>query len=118
MGEVSEQVAQSVLFENDRVRVWDDRARPGEKKPLHVHRRPYVTVVVDGARAENIAEDGSVLRQFDELKPGQAHYVGPVELPLVHALHNTGHHRDRRRHHRATRLVKMGGVHGWRAADG
>lgn len=90
MGEVSEQLAASVLFENDRVRVWDDRAEPGETKHLHVHRRPYITVVIAGERAENIAEDGSLLRRFDGLTPGGAYYVGPDELPLVHALRNTG----------------------------
>ena len=90
MGAVSERVAASVLFENDRVRVWEDRAQPGDTNDLHVHRRPYITVVIAGERAENIGEDGSLLRRFDELTPGDSHHVGPNQLPLVHALHNTG----------------------------
>jgi beta-alanine degradation protein BauB len=90
-GELNDQLAASVLFENDRVRVWEDHAEPGRTKPLHVHRRPYITIIIiAGERAENIGEDGSVLQRFDGLKPGQAHYVGPDKLPLVHALHNTG----------------------------
>lgn len=90
MGEVSERVGTSVLFENDRVRVWKDGAAPGETKPLHVHRLPYITVVVAGEKADNLGEDGSLLRRFEGLVPGQAHYVGPGDLPAVHALRNTG----------------------------
>jgi beta-alanine degradation protein BauB len=90
MGEVSERVGTSVLFENDRVRVWEDGAGPGETKPLHVHRRPYITVVIAGEEADNLGEDGTLLRRFQGLTPGQAHYVGPNDLPVVHALRNTG----------------------------
>ena len=90
MGEVSELVGTSVLFENDRVRVWKDFASPGETKPLHVHRLPYITVVIAGDEADNLGEDGSLLRRFEGLTPGQAHYVGPKDLPAIHALRNTG----------------------------
>lgn len=90
MGEVSEQVGTSVLFENDRVRVWKDGAGPGETRPLHVRRLPYITVVIAGEEADNLGEDGSLLRRFEGLTPGQAHYVGPKDLPAVHALRNTG----------------------------
>ena len=90
MGEISERIGTSVLFENDRVRVWEDAAGPGETKALHVHRRPYITVVIAGERADNVGEDGSLLRRFEGLAPGQAHYVGPNDLPIVHALSNSG----------------------------
>jgi hypothetical protein len=90
MGEVSERVAARVLFENERVRVWDDRAGPGETKHLHVHRRPYITVIITGERGETVGEDGNAQRRFDGLTPGEAHYVGPDELPAVHAMRNTG----------------------------
>jgi hypothetical protein len=90
MSEVSEQLAASVLLENDRVRVWDDRARPGETKHLHVHRRPYITVIIAGERGETVGEDGSVQRTFEALRTGEVHYTGPDELPLVHAMRNSG----------------------------
>jgi beta-alanine degradation protein BauB len=90
MSEVSERVGTSVLFENDRVRVWQDGAGPGETKPLHVHRRPYITVVIAGDEADNLGEDGTLQRRFEGLTPGQAHYVGSNDLPIVHALRNTG----------------------------
>jgi hypothetical protein len=90
MSEVSERVAANVVLENDHVRVWDDRAGPGETKHLHVHRRPYITVIIAGERGETVGEDGSVQRVFDGLSPGQIHYTGPDELPAVHAMRNTG----------------------------
>jgi hypothetical protein len=90
MGEVSERVAASLLFENDRVRVWDDRAAPGETKDLHVHRRPYITVIIAGEQGETVGDDGTVQRRFEGLTPGDAHHVGADELPAVHAMRNTG----------------------------
>jgi oxalate decarboxylase/phosphoglucose isomerase-like protein (cupin superfamily) len=90
VGEVSERVASSILLENERVRIWDDRAGPGETKQVHVHRNPYITVIIAGERGETVGEDGSVQRRFDDLTPGQAHYVGPDELPAIHAMRNTG----------------------------
>lgn len=90
MSEVSERVAASVLFENDRVRVWDDRAGPGETKHLHVHRRPYITVIIAGERGETVGADGAVQRTFEGLRPGEVHHTGAGELPLVHAMRNTG----------------------------
>lgn len=90
VGKSSERVAASVLFENDRVRIWDDRAGPGETRHLHVHHRPYITVINEGEQGETISEDGTVQQRFDGLRPGAIHYVGPDELPLVHAMRNTG----------------------------
>jgi hypothetical protein len=90
MSEVSEQVAASIVFENESVRVWDDRAAPGETLHLHVHRLPYVTVILSGERGETVDEKGGVQRRFDGLRPGDVHYTGPRDLPLVHAMRNTG----------------------------
>lgn len=90
MSEVSEQVARSVVFENESVRVWDDRADPGQTLDLHVHREPYITVILAGERGETVDEEGGVQRRFEGLKRGDVHYTGPDELPLVHAMRNTG----------------------------
>ena len=68
MSEVSEQVAASVLFENDSIRVWDDRAAPGQTLHLHVHRQPYITVILAGERGETVDEGGGVQRRFEGLK--------------------------------------------------
>ena len=90
MTEVSEQLGASVLFENDQVRVWDDRVGPGETQHVHIHKRPYLAVIVSGERAETIGEDGSVERTYDDITAGETHWFGPEDLPFVHALRNTG----------------------------
>jgi hypothetical protein len=86
----TEDLGARVLLEAPGLRVWDDRVPPGETQPLHIHRRPYLAVIVAGERAETVGEDGSVQRVFEDLIPGETHYFGPEELPLVHALRNTG----------------------------
>jgi beta-alanine degradation protein BauB len=90
MSDISEQIAGSILFENDRVRIWEDKAGPGETKPLHVHNKPYVTVILAGEQGETVGEDGRTLRTFEGLEPGQSHPTGPEDLPAVHAMRNTG----------------------------
>jgi beta-alanine degradation protein BauB len=90
VAQASERIADDVLFENDQVRVWKDRAGAGETKHLHVHRLPYITVIIAGERGETVGEDGAVQRPFEGLAPGQIHFTGPDELPLVHAMRNTG----------------------------
>jgi hypothetical protein len=90
MGEISERLGTNVLFENEQVRVWEDRAGPGETKLLHVHHRPYITVIIAGERGETVGEDGNVLRPFEGLEPGQVYPTGPDELPATHAMRNTG----------------------------
>jgi hypothetical protein len=86
----TEDLGARILLETERVRVWDDRVRPGETQPLHVHRRPYLAIIIAGERAETVGEDGSLQRVFEDLAPGETHYFGPDQLPLVHALRNTG----------------------------
>ena len=90
MSEISEQIAGSLLYENDQVRIWEDKAGVGETKHLHVHSKPYVTVIIAGEQGETVGEAGNTLRTFDGLQPGQAHHTGPDELPAVHAMRNTG----------------------------
>ena len=45
---VSDEVGSKLLFENDRVRVWDLRIDPGESTGLHRHTKDYLYVVVGG----------------------------------------------------------------------
>lgn len=48
--------------------------------------RSGTAVVIAGEKADNLGEDGSLLRRFEGLTPGQAHYDGPNDLPILHAL--------------------------------
>ena len=41
-------IASKVLFENDRVRVWEMRLAPGEESDLHEHTLDYIMIQIDG----------------------------------------------------------------------
>ena len=46
--EPTEQVGTRLLFENDRVRVWDLALAPGESLEKHIHRLDYFFLVASG----------------------------------------------------------------------
>lgn len=59
-------IGSSVLFENDRVRVWEVRLQPGERGDFHLHDRNYFWTVVDGGIGKQRSPDGTyVLRRYD-----------------------------------------------------
>jgi hypothetical protein len=41
-------IASKVLFENDKIRVWEMRLEPGEKSDLHRHDLDYVMIQISG----------------------------------------------------------------------
>ena len=41
-------IASKVLFENDRVRIWEMRLAPGSKSDLHKHELDYIMIQIDG----------------------------------------------------------------------
>lgn len=43
-------IGSRVLYEDDRVRIWDMTLEPGEDSGRHQHDNPYVIVMVDGDR--------------------------------------------------------------------
>ncbi|MBB3043729.1 hypothetical protein KM427_17660 [Nocardioides sp. LMS-CY] len=43
-------VGSNLLFENDRVAVWDMRLAPGQKEPIHEHKRDYLMIQIHGDR--------------------------------------------------------------------
>ena len=54
------QIATDVLFENDRVKIWNLIVEPGEASDWHLHGRDYVTVVVESNGGLNAQfEDGT-----------------------------------------------------------
>jgi hypothetical protein len=79
-------VATSVLFENDRVRIWEMRLAPGEDSPIHRHDLDYILVQIDGDRIAGVPEPDSA-GEYNEyieadVTPGNAIYItkGGVEL--------------------------------------
>jgi hypothetical protein len=85
----SENLGTRILVENDRVRIWEHRVPPGDTGPMHLHRRPYFSVVVQGSNGDTLDPDGNVLEHF-ALTPGSVLWFGNEHLPETHALRNTG----------------------------
>ena len=43
-------IGDRVLFEDERIRVWEMVLEPGERSPVHRHEHDYIVVVVEGDR--------------------------------------------------------------------
>jgi quercetin dioxygenase-like cupin family protein len=64
-----------LLLENDQVRVFEFRAKPGEREPEHSH-PAHVVYVVKGGRAKFTMKDGASVEQ--EMQAGQAIWGDPT----------------------------------------
>ena len=86
-------VATRLLFENDRVRVWEMDLAPGERSATHRHDLDYVLVQIEGDR---IAADS----EPDTAGAHQGHIEG-TRRAGQDALHRARRHRDRRQRRHA-----------------
>lgn len=82
-------VGKQLLYENDRVKVWDITLAPGERTPFHCHAMPYFWVCVDaGPGYQRFADGGATPRTYQR---GQVVFEEPSEQePLIHDLENRG----------------------------
>ncbi len=68
-----------VVFENDRVRIWEINLPPGSDSNIHRHDLDYVLVILGGDRVAAVQEPdtGSALPPYFEadVVPGQAVFV-------------------------------------------
>jgi hypothetical protein len=85
-------VATRVIFENERVRIWEMRMPPGEQGPPHRHELDHILVQISGDRMAVLPEPDTRGPYRDYLEadvaPGQIFYVarGGVEV-----ARNVGH---------------------------
>jgi beta-alanine degradation protein BauB len=83
------EVGTRLWFENDRIRVWEIRLRPGERGPFHAHTRRYFWTVVDGGIGRQRTADGKVLTR--EYHVGDTSYSEHTpDEPQIHDLENAG----------------------------
>lgn len=85
---ISPDVGTRLLFENDRVRVWDLRLEPGESTGLHRHETDFLYVVIGDGELQTVFPDGTSdpprLMQDGEVR------FREVNGESVHAALNTG----------------------------
>ena len=79
-------IATRVIFENERVRIWEMRMPPGESSPPHRHALDHILVQISGDRMAVLPEPDSEgpYREYLEadVAPGQCFYIprGGVEV--------------------------------------
>jgi quercetin dioxygenase-like cupin family protein len=88
MSEISEDVGSKLLFENDRVRVWDLTLAPGESTGKHRHTEDYLYVVVGGGSLQGVDTDGTK-GESRQMADGDVRWRD-VEGEDVHEAINTG----------------------------
>lgn len=82
-------VGTKLLYENDRVGVWEVRLRPGERAPFHIHDRPYFWTVVDAGTGRQRSGDGTYAIRRYEVGDTQFGNHSPEES-MIHDLENRG----------------------------
>jgi hypothetical protein len=82
------QVGTAVLFENERVRVWDLTVEPGARIPFHSHTTSYFFTCVEGGSMINRFPDGNqVTLDMDD----DATWFSTIDAePEIHDLENVG----------------------------
>ena len=79
------EIASKLLFENDRVRIWEMRLPAGEQGPVHEHALDHVLIQISGDRMAVVPEPDTKSVYNDYLEadvyPGNWFYVekGGVE---------------------------------------
>ncbi|HIM60641.1 MAG TPA: hypothetical protein EYM41_08710 [Dehalococcoidia bacterium] len=81
------EIATDVLFENDRVKIWNLTIEPGESSDWHLHGRDYVTVVVESNGGLD-AEYGDGTANLSENVVGDFTYHDSHQIHRV--INNTG----------------------------
>lgn len=83
------QVGTKLIFENDRVGVWEVRLRPGDRADFHIHDKPYFWTVVDAGIGRQRSDDGTfVIRRYEVGDTNFGNH-SPKEF-IVHDIENCG----------------------------
>jgi beta-alanine degradation protein BauB len=82
-------VGTSLVFSNERVKVWEVRLRPGERAPFHAHTRDYFWTVVDGGVGKQRSPDGTFRVRNYEVGDTSFSTHSPEE-PTLHDFENAG----------------------------
>jgi quercetin dioxygenase-like cupin family protein len=85
---VTSDVGTRLLFENDRVRVWDLCLQPGESTGLHRHESDYLYVVIGDGTLQGKNTDGSD-RPVQHMPDGEVRFR-EIEGEEVHEAVNVG----------------------------
>lgn len=87
--EGNRQIGTKVLFENERLRVWEIRLQPGERGAFHLHDRNYFWTVIEGGLGKQRLDDGTfAIRRYEV---GDTSFLpNSAANPMIHDLENIG----------------------------
>jgi hypothetical protein len=82
-------VGTSLLYENDRVKVWEVHLPPGARGPFHAHTRPYFWTCVDPGVGRQRAPDGTLkVRRYERGETSFSDHT--PDDAMLHDLENVG----------------------------
>lgn len=82
-----EELGAELLIDRPGVRCWIETVPPGEQRPAHTHRHPWITIVLSGAAGESYDMTGRLIKS-SVLRTGQVVYNSADALPLRHFVRN------------------------------
>jgi len=85
---VSSQVGTKLLFENERVRVWDLCLAPGESTGFHCHTNDYLYVVIGGGTLQGVHADGK-RKPAEKMGDGEVRFRN-IDGEDIHEAINVG----------------------------
>ena len=94
-------VGSKVVFEDDKIKVWEFNLEPGEQTAVHTHELEYVFYVIDGSTLEVFDADGKFVTPLEfadgdvlplRLEGDELIVVGneALRVPATHSARNTG----------------------------
>lgn len=84
------QVGTRLMFENERIRVWDLALAPGEALEAHVHRRDFCFIVVQGGQLQHVHPTDPHQTQDVQYEADQVVFLKAGEGLVHHKLVNVG----------------------------
>jgi beta-alanine degradation protein BauB len=91
----ADQVGTKVLYENDRVRVWDLALAPGETLAKHIHRTDYFFIVESGGLIRFADPDNPADYRDVQFQDDQVTFVPVADGKVDNRLTNIGEKRHR-----------------------
>ena len=89
-------IADKVIFENERVRIWELRLAPGQKGPVHRHHLDHILIQIDGDRVAVHPEketQGPYAEYLEaDATPGNTIYVTRGGLEAAHNIGEREYH--------------------------
>lgn len=89
------EIATKLLYENERIRVWEMLLEPGDRVPFHCHRTPYFWTCHEGGRGVQRFPDGTLQRIEFETNDTDFLDERRLETEGIHDIENTGDRRCR-----------------------